>query len=181
MTELLLGSDEQPTTLADRINASLVGFTGCIGTALDDICSYSLVFGEVYVPFIPDEDDECDTDDDCNQAWVRVTDIQVVYNDKGFDSTPGDGDETCEGECGGTFRIGLEVGVLRCYEVPENGEAPTASLVLASAMQSMEDMSKIYQAAMNCAVWQAIETGPWQPEGPLGGQYGGFWAFTVEL
>jgi len=174
------GSDEQPITLADRINHALVEFTGCIGTSLDEICSYSLTFGEVYVPFVPNEDDDCDTEDDCNQAWVRVTDITVAYDEKGWDASPG-GDGTCEGTCGGTFVVGLEVGVLRCYEVPEGGEAPTAELVLASAMQSMEDMSAIFGAAMNCQVWESIVPGQWQPEGPLGGQYGGFWNFTVEL
>jgi hypothetical protein len=182
MSEMVLGSDEQPTTLADRIHAALVGFTACIGTSLEGICSYSLTFGDTYIPFMPNEDDDCDTDEDCNQAWVRVTGVTVAYDDdKGWDKTPGGDGGPCDGTCGGTFSIGLEVGVLRCYEVPEGGEAPTADLVLASAMQSVEDMSAIYLAAMNCEEWESIDTQGWNPEGPLGGQYGGWWNFTVEL
>lgn len=183
MSEMTLGSDEHPNTLADAINAALVGFTGCIGSALDGICSYSLTFGEVYVPFKPDEGDDCDEDtaEDCNQVWVRVTDVGVKFDDKGFDTTPGGDTGKCEGACGGTFVIGLEVGVLRCYEVAEEGEAPTATEVMSYAMQSMIDMSALFGAAMNCEVWESIDTGAWQPEGPLGGQYGGYWNFTVEL
>lgn len=180
MSEFPIPGD--PSLLGDAINSRLIGFTGCIGSALEGICSYSLTFGEIYVPFKPDEEDDCDedTEDDCNQAWVRVTDISVAYDDKGWDSTPGNGDG-CEGTCGGTFKFGLEVGVLRCYEIPEEGAAPTATQVMSIAMQSMIDMSMIYQAAMNCEVWESIEAGQWQPEGPLGGQYGGFWNFTVEM
>lgn len=184
MSEMALpGSDETRDGLAEAINAALIGFTGCIGIALDGICTYSLMFGESYVPFRPDEEDDCGDDEDewCAQAWVRVTDVAVSYNEKGFDTGPSDQDGSCEGACGGTFTIGLEVGVLRCYEVPEDGEAPTAMQVMTTAMQSMIDMSAIYQAALNCDVWQSINVGAWQPEGPLGGQYGGFWNFTVEL
>jgi len=179
MTEL--GSDEVPNTLADRINTALVAFTGCIGESLDEICSYSLTFGEAYVPFKPDEDDECEEDYECNQAWVRVTGIEVRFADKGFDSTPGGDTGKCEGACGGDFEIGLEVGVLRCYHVPEKGEAPDATDVMAMALQQMEDMAALFGAAMNCEVWESIDPGQWNPEGPLGGQYGGYWNFSVQL
>lgn len=183
MSETPLGSDEQPNTLADQINAALIGFTGCIGSALDDICSYSLTFGEVYVPFKPDDDDDCgdDEEDWCAQAWVRVTDITPTPSPKGWDNTPGGGDGSCEGACGMMWKIGLEVGVLRCYEIPEDGEAPSATQAMATAMQAMIDSTAIFGAAMNCEVWDSIDVGSWQPEGPLGGQYGGYWTFTVEL
>lgn len=185
MSEMALGSDEHPNTLADAINAALVGLAGCVGSALDDICTYSVTFGEAYVPFQPDEGEECDedTEEDCNQAWVRVTDVNVVMDDKGWDTTPGGDDGSCEGACGGTFQIGVEIGVLRCYPIPEKGEAPTATDVMSYSMQSMIDMTAIYQAAMNCddAGIEHIVVGQWQPEGPLGGQYGGFWNFTIEV
>lgn len=184
MSETPIGSEDPAVDpLAEAINAALLGFTGCIGNALEGICSYSLTFGEMYVPFKPDEGEDCDDEDDtCSQAWVRVTDVSVVFPPNAqMDPSPGGGDG-CDGpQCGGVFNIGLEVGVLRCYEVPEDGEAPTATQVMASALQSMYDMSALYQAAMNCEVWTGIDPGPWQPEGPLGGQYGGFWNFTVEL
>jgi hypothetical protein len=173
--------ESNPHALADKINEALVGFTGCIGEALEEVCTYSLSFGDTYWPFRPDDSDDCDEDDECSQAWVRVTGINVKFEAKGFDKTPGGDTGKCEGACGGTFEIGLEVGLLRCYEIPEDGEAPTATQVMATAMQANIDMAAIFQAAMNCEVWESIDVGSWQPEGPLGGQYGGFWTFSVEL
>lgn len=155
---------------SDRLHDALLGFTGCIGEALSDICSYGLTIGEAYVPFDPDPEDECEPDEAvCSQVWVRVAGVQPKAT------------ESFGGDCGAVLSIDLEVGVLRCLEVPEGGEAPAASDVLIAAMQAMTDMQSIYCAAMACEVWDAIDVGSWIPSGPLGGQYGGTWAFTVEL
>lgn len=167
----------------ERLHDALIGFTGCIGEALEDICSYSLTIGETYVPFDPDPDDDeseaCGEDGGCNQAWVRVMGIvPIEFSEQSFSN----------GGCGSTLRLSLEVGVLRCIEVPEGGEAPTASDVLIAAMQSMTDMRAIYCAAMTCGDeddystgFDAINPGTWTPSGPLGGQYGGIWTFDVDF
>ena len=171
MSEMSLGS----VTPADLLNESLIAFTGCVGEAVEDICSYGLTIGESYVPFDPDENDD-DEDDDCgedeaacSQLWVRVTNITPLSTE-GFDG----------GTCSSILRIGLEVGILRCFEINEGGEAPNATQVLLAATQGMDDMNAIYCAAMACEVWEAINVGEWTPTGPLGGQYGGIWTFTVE-
>lgn len=169
MSDIGLGSDETPDP-ADALNESLVEFTGCVGAALADICSYGLTIGETYVPFDPDPEDDCDEDEAfCSQAWVRVMSAQPIYQGDSFD-----------GDCGGVMQLVLEVGVLRCFGIEEEGAAPTASDVLAASMQAMTDMRAIHCAAMSCEVWDAITTGTWTPAGPLGGQYGGIWTFTVE-
>lgn len=168
MSETPLGSDD--IGLAP-LHEALVGFTGCIGDAVADICSYGLTIGETYVPFDPDPEDNCEDEEvSCSQLWVRVMNAQPVHLGEGW-----------AGDCGGVMQLTLEVGVLRCVEVPEGGEAPTASSVLASALQAMDDMNAIYCAAMDCEVWDSIESGAWEPTGPLGGQYGGIWTFTVEV
>jgi hypothetical protein len=169
--------------LADRLNVSLATFTNCIGEALADICSYGLTIGETYVPFDPDDDDEADSEacsegEGCNQAWVRVTGVTMIHKQSSFAGEEG---------CAASMSIGLEVGVLRCVEVPEKGEAPTATEDMACAFQSMEDMQAIYCAAMNCTdddggdIFDSMESGQWTPSGPLGGQYGGIWSFTAEM
>lgn len=166
----VMGSDETPSTGADRLNEALVAFTGCIGESLEDICSYSLTMGDSYVPFAPDEDDDCDDGDaECAQAWVRVMSVGAPGSD-GWDN-----------DCATVMRLDLEVGVLRCIEIPEDGEAPTGLDVMTAAMQAMTDMNAMYCAAMACEVWAAIDAGEWTPMGPLGGQYGGTWMFTVEV
>lgn len=163
---------EMPFTPDERLIDALLAFTGCVGGALKGICSYGLTIGEAYVPFDPDPEDSCEEDEvACSQAWVRVTDVQPA---------PGS-PEGWSGDCALALRMGLEVGVLRCLDVPEDGEAPTASDVLVAAMQSMEDMNALLCAAMGCEVWDAIRVGTWSPSGPLGGQYGGIWTFSVDI
>lgn len=165
-----MSSEEVPSTGAERLNEAIVAFTGCIGEALEDICSYGWTIGESYVPFDPDEDEDCEADDAvCSQAWVRVVSVDPVMNDSWEDG------------CGLVLRLELEVGVIRCLEIPEDGEAPTASDVLIAAMQSMDDMNAILCAALGCEVWNSVDVGQWLPDGPLGGQYGGTWSFTVEI
>lgn len=164
MSETPLGSDESP---ADRLMDALVDFTACVGESLEQMCSYGLTIGEDYVPFDPDPDEDCDVS--CSQAWVRVTGVTPIA------------EEGWSGDCATVLSIGLEVGVLRCLEIPDDGEAPTASDVLMAASQAMTDMNSIFCAAMACEVWESINVGTWTPSGPLGGQYGGIWTFTVEL
>lgn len=165
-----IGSDE---TLTDPLHDALVEFTACIGNALEDICSYGLTIGETYVPFDPDPDDECDADEvQCSQAWVRV--IGVNPKPEAVENWAGE-------DCNLTLMMALEVGVTRCIEVPEHGEAPEASDVLVAAIQAVDDMRAILCAALGCDVWDSIKTGTWTPSGPLGGQYGGVWTFDVEL
>lgn len=165
-------SESFPETADDRIADAITEFTACIGNALEDICSFGWTIGEAYVPFDPDPEDECDDDDAvCSQAWVRVSNVQPL---------PG-ALEGWDGDCSLGLSIDLEVGVLRCVDIPERGEAPTATDVLVAAMQSMKDMRAILCAATGCEVWDDFKVGQWTPAGPLGAQYGGVWTFTVEL
>lgn len=166
-------------TPAQRLNDSLLKFTTCIANAVPDICSWGITIGETYVPFDPDEDEEC-TDADCSQIWVRVISVTPTNVPDGFGGN----------SCAVDLRIDIEVGILRCITIPDGGEAPTATDVHLASVQSMEDMLAIQCAALTCQdttdpenprdIWSAIELGQWTPAGPLGGQYGGIWTFTVE-
>jgi hypothetical protein len=162
----------------ERLHNALVAFTQAIGEALA-VCSYGLTIGQDYVPFEPDDEDDCDEDEEedavtCTQAWVRVD-----------GASPTGGMSLIDGsECGTILRLELEVGILRCIYVEEGGEAPKAADVLAASIQSMSDMTAIYRTAMGPEapeVWDSITAGQWTPSGPLGGQYGGIWTFTVEI
>jgi hypothetical protein len=164
MTEPTVDPDER---LAD----ALVEFTACVGNSVEDICSYGFTIGESYVPFDPDPDDECEDEEiACSQLWVRVTNIDPVAVES-FDGA----------DCSVQLRIGLEVGIYRCVEIPEGGEAPTATDVLTAGMQAMADMRAIQCAALSCEAFDSLNIGRWLPTGPLGGQYGGIWTFTAEV
>lgn len=167
-----MSSDEFPETGAAALQEALLAFTGCVGEAFDDICSYGLTIGQQYVPFDPDPEDDCDEDEvACSQLWVRVTGLNPATS-----ATPAWG-----GDCALTLQVGLEVGILRCLDIAEDGEAPTASQVLEAALQAMSDMQTIQCAASSCDVWSNFTVGAWTPSGPLGGQYGGTWTFTAEV
>lgn len=162
----------ETTSPADALNEALVGFTGCIAESVPDICSYSLTIGDDYMPFRPDEDDDCDDDAEdgaCSQMWVRVESIVPTSVSESFS-----GDD-----CTAELSINLEVGIMRCVTVEADGEAPRATDMLLAAVQAMEDMNAMFCAAMSCEVWDSISVGQWTPDGPLGGQYGGRWTFTV--
>src|SRR5436190_442378 len=107
---------EFPETADELLISAVAGFTGCIAEALDDICSVGWTIGETYVPFDPDEDDECGEEEEilCSQAWVRITGINLKDMPESFEGTT----------CAAVFQIGLEVGVLRCIEIAEKAEAP---------------------------------------------------------
>jgi len=171
---MTLSSDEQFDPDDGLIDA-IITFTGCIGNALEDVCSYGWTIGESYVPFDEDEENE-DPDDPCDvactQAWVRVMSITP----SSVDPTSMDGND-----CAMMLNLQLEVGILRCIELRQGGEAPTATEVLGYAIQSVNDSRAILRAAMNCEVWDSITAGEWLPQGPLGGQYGGTWTFTVTV
>lgn len=166
------GSDVEPDPAKpNRVLNALIEFTGCIGGGFDDVCSYSLIPGEGYIPFEPDEDEDCE-DEDCSQVWVRVVSANPTpQNTEGWDGQ----------QCGFTMDVNLEVGILRCMEVVEKGKAPSASAMLGYAMQAMEDSDAIMCAALGCDVGISLDIGQWTPLGPLGGEYGGQWTMTLQV
>lgn len=173
MSIMDLGSDETLPPAVVRLQNALIEFTGCIGDALPDICSVGYTLGESYVPFDPDPEDDCKAAAvQCSQAWVRSGTIQPTSG-----AALGWDDAACEI----SLTMELEVGVLRCIQLPKNGKAPKATDVLVAGMQALTDMNAILCAACGCGAWDKLSVGSWNPSGPLGGQYGGIWTFTVEL
>lgn len=169
MSDIILGSDEG---VNEPLNDALLLFTAAVGNSVD-ICSYGLTMGDSYVPFDPDPDEECEAEEvACSQAWVRVMSIGPK---------PDPRSQGWDGDCALVLTASLEVGVLRCVAIPEDGEAPTASDVVEAATQALTDMNALLNAALACEVWDAIDVGSWNPVGPMGGQYGGTWTFTVEF
>lgn len=167
-------SDVMPEPDLNALSAAILEFVGCMATAVPDVCSYGWTVGEQYVPFAPDDDEDCEVNEagvPCSQLWVRIA---------GVTPAPGATDGW-DGQCGLQKQVSLEVGVIRCFAVPEDGEAVTATEILQSAMVSVDDMTAIECAAMNCEVWDRITLGEWTPLGPSGGQYGGVWSFTATI
>jgi len=158
----------------DTLMDLLVTFAAEACGQMDGLCTYGLTIGETYVPFDPDEEDECPHGEnrwECSEGWVRVVGIVPTGTVEGMN-----------GQCVASLRITLEVGVLRCFPTPDNGEAPSASDVFLGVEQSMTDMTTMYRGAMRTQPqWDALSAGQWRPMGPAGLQYGGQWTFTADL
>ena len=163
---------------AGRLHTALLSFTSRVGLALPDICSYGLTVGQSYVPFNPDPEDDCDDEEAmCSQVWVRVVDINEQRGTESWDG----------GSCAPTLNLTLEVGVLRCFVIPEDGEAPTATEVTAAGLRAMSDMIALRCAALDqsetddAVDFDSVSAEGWSPSGPSGGQYGGSWLFSASL
>ena len=157
--------------LSDSITDSMAALLGCLDLAVPDVCSFGWTVGEAYVPFDPDPDEQCADDDVmCSRVWLRVGGIATDSAGSGFGQT-----------VQGDFSLNLEVGINRCFDIPEGGQAPTASEVLEAAAKSMDDMDRILCAVVNCQAFNDVVPLSWTPDGPLGGIYGGIWNFQVDI
>lgn len=110
---------------------------------------------------------ECD--DLCGMAWVRLA-LSYPANGIGIvDERPSN--------CGAELGVDIEVGIIRCLELPEDGEAPDGATMLASSIEQADDIEAIRRAIACCS--PLAETGyilgPYQPYGPQGGIVGGWW------
>lgn len=161
-----------PATVLAFQNA-VIEMTGCVSDALPDICSVGFTIGESYVPFDPDPGEACkSTEAKCSQAWLRIMNILPKGVSTGFGGA----------DCSMSLTADIEVGVLRCIPTPKKGKAPTETDVLVYAMQAFTDANAILCAVTSCDAWDEVPlVGRWNPSGPLGGQYGGIWTFSVEL
>lgn len=110
---------------------------------------------------------DCDGD---GMAWVRLVNAGPFPPQAA--PTP----------CGTRMAFTLEMGVVRTFEMPEDGEAPSDEEYLAMVKLQAADM-----AAMRRAVCRFLDRdedyqvalGPYLPQGPNGGMVGGTWQLSV--
>lgn len=109
----------------------------------------------------------------CGQAWIRVTQAYMA-SDLGEQDTDGN-------NCSLELNVDLDIGVLRCLETPDRGEANTPEELLAAFRQQNADMLAVRRAVLCCDAVDSrdIILGLWSPQGPAGGIYGGIWTATL--
>jgi hypothetical protein len=137
-----------------------------------DVCFCDVVPGQV---FAHDYVWGCEADGKCGAAWVRmITAYPAVGVGVPADKRPG---------CGFLLGVDVEIGVIRCLEAGENGNAPEAEVMNAAAMQEIDDMIAIRRAIMCCDALEDIDIslGNYQPTGPAGMVFGGTWALSLAL
>lgn len=164
----------QELPIADQINEAMAALAGCVFDGLDPVCAATIILGDTddgQDDFQPDDED-ADCDDDCSRAWVRVN---GAYPANGIGVANDEPNQSCETLIG----MDLEIGIIRCVEIEKNGEAPTATNLLAASIQNIRDMVAIRKAVLCCTHFEDYQLGDWTPTGPDGGRVGGYWTLAV--
>lgn len=119
--------------------------------------------------------DEDDPDSGCGQAWVRLVGAYPSTNVGQADVMPGN--------CTNGFGFDLEVGILRCIRIEEEGGILPAEEMLEAVQLQVADMLTM-QAALLCCDGLENEDfilGQYTPMGPAGGLVGGTWLLSVSV
>lgn len=151
------------------INARLAELAACLCAQIDggdSMCFCGVMPGEQWY----DLTGECE-DDQCGQAWVRVVNV--------YPSTVLGVPDTSFQNCGKALSFDLEMGVIRCWHIPDGGEAPDAAQLLSASDQQVKDMIDMRKAIECCESFEDYTLTVWSPIGPSGGIYGGLWNLTV--
>lgn len=106
----------------------------------------------------------------CDEAWVSVVSVRPT--------SP----EPLSAYCATQWMVQLNAGVHRaCYPQTEDNSRPDAALI-DSAVRDMHDDAEAVRRALAGAFTDddlPVSLGTWQPIGPTGGGFGGFWTATV--
>lgn len=110
-------------------------------------------------------------DDRCGTAWVRLDAVApyTTFPEPEVGLT-----------CAASLAYTIEVGVVRCIPIPDDGSALDSAASLDVALAVAADMQALHYAIKCCfgsGVLHAVES--WTPVGPEGGCVGGFWTIQV--
>jgi len=158
------------------INDLLCDLSACLcaaltpeGAAGPDLCFCGVVPGQQ----VALDHGECERG--CGMAWTRLV---TAYPASGL-AVPFD--PTISGGCGLLLGVTIEIGVIRCINLPDDG-IPEAAELERATRQQMEDMLAMRRAVLCCG----LETGDYalsnyQPYGPEGIIVGGWWTLDAVI
>lgn len=107
----------------------------------------------------------------CGMAWVRLMSMYPAVNTGIVSEQPGN--------CSATIGLEIEIGMLRCMSIPEDGEPlPPGELLEVTDLQTRDAMS-MWRAVVCCSSIDPKGSilSAYQPMGPMGGLVGG--SYTV--
>lgn len=145
-------------------------------TAFGPVCSASISPGEQVAW---DRVGTCEPngyggEENCGQLYLRPA---GAYHSEIFpiESTQ----RTCKLPLAYTF----ELGILRCFPVPDIEDDPTSDEMMTDwGLSCMEDQAALYQALLCCGTprFGDVAVVDWEPVGPQGGVIGGFWTIQID-
>lgn len=152
--------------------ASLDRLRTCLGTAIAEaklppVCALAVMPGQgVAHDFVY----SCDDKD--GLAWVQLTaqypSTNVAQPTRGVT------------KCGADYGIGVNIGIIRSFPIPEDGEPPEVSVFEAMALQQLREM-EVIRYALVCCYPEDVALGSYTPIGPQGGAFGGAWVANIAL
>lgn len=112
-----------------------------------------------------------DCDVACGMAWVRLVSSYPAVGVGRVDETAGN--------CSASLGFDVELGIMRCINVPEDGGPPSDAELLESTRLQTADMMTMWRAVACCPSLSSKDfmLSGYQPMGPLGGMVGG--GFTI--
>lgn len=106
----------------------------------------------------------------CGMAWVRLAGAYPSFTLP----TP-----VTTLQCDAPIALQVEMGVVRCFDAPDSGQAPTAAQLATLMAQQHKDMLDMRKAVLCCDSFDEYIFATWAPIGPEGGIYGGTWGVVV--
>lgn len=139
---------------------------------LPEPCFCGVLPGEAASPLYAGD---CDGDN-CGMAWVRMG---TAYPSDGF----GDEQNQQPGNCVSGLGMDVEMGIVRCFPIPEDGAVPSESELSVAFAQQIDEMMTMWRAVSCCPDLpnkEVMLTG-YTPIGPGGGMIGGTWGLRLVM
>lgn len=161
------------TDLADLLSS----LAACLCASLTDdgqdgpgLCFCGVEPGAVVIA-----DTSYDCREGCGMAWVRLAKAYPAVSP----GTPDNSDQPC----GQFLGADIEMGVLRCLPIPDDGSGPSADELESAALQAVADMLTMRAAVMCCSALTDVpyRLGQYTPVGPAGAVIGGTWTISVAI
>lgn len=171
-----------PTIYENKVFSQMAAIAECLcgknaENGLPPLCFCGIIAGETAYD-ATGIGEGCDEDDEnagCGQAWVRLVSAYPSSNVGQADVMPGN--------CGNGFGFDLEIGMLRCIRIEEEGGVLPAEEMLEAVQLQVADMLTMQQALLCCEALKMEDfvLGQYAPIGPMGGLVGGTWLISVSV
>lgn len=161
-----------PEEFFNPLYGRLTDLAACLCTQVDNsglpkLCFCGVVPGDAAVG-----DHAGDCNDVCGMGWVRLINAYPA-------SSVGIPNEE-PGNCTAGMGMDIEIGMLRCLEIPSDGNPPSPAALAESTELQQADLMMMWRAVMCCEALspREMKMSGYRPMGPLGGLVGG--AFTIQ-
>jgi hypothetical protein len=103
-------------------------------------------------------------DDACGMGWVRTAGINP------YQTFP---IPEIDNKCRMPLGFAIEIGAMRCWPVPSDGEPVDPETATQIALNQVADAQALYEAIKCCGIEIAVQQ--YVPSGPQAGCVGGYW------